>query len=321
MLWTQEREQRLVGRRKDKWKKKHSRRTKPRKTSSEVLLDEFTAADVRIWGQRFTSIQELNYRYYYCLHAQRASKYQEICQSLKNNSSQQFKFNDWHRVVNYEYSLTPLSYSGSLRWMGGRFNYGQDIDDSQFYPFPCFYIAEDFETAYREKYGLKSSEVKNGLTSEELAQQKNNSFSAMLVKGEINNIFDLTITKNLNDFLEITKKFTVSKEIIDLARMLNLKKPIVAKTSAQLKDSLLIPNWRGVPVELDVPSNPQVFGKILLDCGFEGVLYPSTKGSKKCLAIFVENLVNSSSFVDLSGQFPDDILYQRLDSQTWKSLG
>jgi len=311
----------LVGRRKDKRKKKHSHRTKSRKTSSEVLLDEFTTADVRIWGQRFKSIQELNYRYYYCLHAQRASKYQEICQSLKDNSFQQFKFNDWHRVVNYEYSLTPLSYLGSLRWIGGRFNFGQDIDDSQFSPFPCFYIAEDFETAYREKYGLDSNETKDGLTSAELAQQKNNSFSAVLIKGEINNIFDLTVTRNLNDFLEITKEFTISKDIIDLAKTLNLKKPMVAKTSSKLRDSLLIQNWRSVPVELDVPSNPQIFGKILLDSGFEGVLYPSTKGSKKCLAIFVENLVNSSSFVDLSGRFPDEILYQRLDSQTWRLLG
>lgn len=59
----------------------------------------------------------------------------------------------WGRAIQYKYSDTPLSCVGSTKWVGGRFNYGVDIDSSRFAPFPALYLAEDMETGLREMQG------------------------------------------------------------------------------------------------------------------------------------------------------------------------
>jgi len=52
----------------------------------------------------------------------------------------------------------------------------------------------------------------------------------------------------------------------------------------------------------------------------EGVLYPSAKGRKKCLAIFTENLDGSDSFVELADPAPPGVPHTRLDSDNWEEL-
>ena len=55
----------------------------------------------------------------------------------------------------------------------------------------------------------------------------------------------------------------------------------------------MLENWNAWPVHFDVPSNSQVLATMVIDAGFEGILYPSTKDGKNCLAIFTRTMKHS----------------------------
>jgi hypothetical protein len=52
------------------------------------------------------------------------------------------------------------------------------------------------------------------------------------------------------------------------------------------------------------------------DAGFDAVVYPSTKGPGQCVAVFVENLVASESFLELADDGPAGVTMKRLDKDT-----
>jgi hypothetical protein len=93
----------------------------------------------------------------------------EIRAALQSVEPIKVPIDEWCRIANFKYALTALSPAGSLTHVGGRFNFGRDIDEARFAPFPALYIAEDFETAYREYYGLSKGATAGGLTPEELS--------------------------------------------------------------------------------------------------------------------------------------------------------
>lgn len=70
-----------------------------------------------------------------------------------------------------------------------------------------------------------------------------------------------------------------------------------------------------------IPANPQVFGRLLLDARFEGVVYPSTKGSENCVALFPASFARSESFVEVADEGPPYAGKLRLDSSTWQDIG
>jgi hypothetical protein len=84
--------------------------------------------------------------------------------------------------------------------------------------------------------------------------------------------------------------------------------------------TLLAHNWRLYPSQYEIPSNSQVFGRLLLDAGFDGVVYPSTKGSSNCLALFPANFAKSESFVEVADDGPPHAGKLRLDSSTWEDI-
>jgi hypothetical protein len=79
-------------------------------------------------------------------------------------------------------------------------------------------------------------------------------------------------------------------------------------------------HWRNLPIQFGLPSNPQIFGNLLRNAGFEGVVYPSSKGNETCLAVFPENLGGSESFVELADLAPSGVTNTRLDSATWRNF-
>ena len=64
----------------------------------------------------------------------------------------------WVRIVTYQYSLEPLSYAGDLRDIGGRFKAGAELENGTLKPRPALYIAENLETAFREKFQLAKTD-------------------------------------------------------------------------------------------------------------------------------------------------------------------
>jgi len=289
---------------------------------TSLYLDNFSKADLRRWIKISADLKQFHYQFYYSLQALRTTHYDELCGALRMSSSAVYCLDNWVRIVDHQYTLEPLSSKGSLKWLGGRFNIGCDVDPTQFTSFNGFYIAENEETAYREKFGLKKSDVSNGLSSDELALRKANSYSVFYMSGKVHDLFDLTNSKNLDDFVKIIKQFKISDEVTNLAIKLGMREPIrTVKSSDQLHASLLADDWRKLPAQFDIPSNTQVFGKILADSGFEGVLYPSAKENKfKCLALFPQNFKNTESYIQLSGNIAQDVELRSLSRHTWEQL-
>ena len=142
----------------------------------------------------------------------------------------------------------------------------------------------------------------------------------MTLEGEIQQLFDLTTLAALRPFARIISQFEMPAELITLAKRIGIKPPWLVTTPAKLRETLLAPAWRGVPAQFEVPANSQVFGRLLIEAGFEGILYPSSKGLGKCIALFPEVLINSESYVELSDPAPAQLGHRRLDSTTCRAL-
>ena len=281
---------------------------------SGFLLDEFSQADLRKWKNYSAYAEQFNLQLFHHLESLREIHSEELAISLQR-CIKRVKRQSWWRLVDYRYSIDALSSRGSLI-KGGRFNIGADQDARKFPVFPALYMAEDYPTARAEYFSVSA----NGFEGHELALVPQHSFAAVKLSFDVRNIFDLSKPSNLNEFTKIISKFRIPDYIKDIGRHIGRKPPWLINSPKLLKDSLLADNWREFPVQYETPANSQVFGRVLRNAGVEGVLYPSAKGRKKCLAIFTENLDGSESFIELADQAPPGVPHTRLDSDNWETL-
>jgi hypothetical protein len=203
--------------------------------------------------------------------------------------------------------------------VGGRFNYGVDIDRDRFAPFPALYIAEDFETGLREMQGLTSEDRRSGLTPAELALCGKNSFTWAAVTGSVTNVFDITLASNLDKFTSAFAKFKFSAAVRAAERKMGLPPKIILGTSDQLLDSFMVEGWRQDPNLWGTPANPQIFGHLVSQAGFEGILYASIRTGKRNLALFPRQFKNSSSIVSVIGA-PASAVCCELSAKTYEDL-
>jgi hypothetical protein len=123
----------------------------------------------------------------------------------------------------------------------------------------------------------------------------------------------------LEGFIKITSAFTLPRDLRALARELKYRPPWVISCPKLLLETLLTEKWRYYPTQYEVPSNPQIFARLVRQAGFEGILYPSSKNpKKKCLAVFPENLQSSDSFIELKDKPPNSVKHKRLDCETYE---
>lgn len=205
---------------------------------------------------------------------------------------------------------------GAVLGGGGRFNIGSDLDVDLFAPFPALYIASDYDTAYAECFGLADSDTT--LALHELALRRSSSFSSVALNGELLALFDLRDVASIKGFAHIISSFRMNKELRQLARELGMKGPLLV-TSARALHSDLLGNWQGMPSQYGLPANSQIFARFLKQAGFEGVIYPSTKGTGDCIALFLEQFEDSDSWIELADDSPPGAI-TRLDSSTAREL-
>ncbi len=202
------------------------------KKSSTVIyqLEKLTTKDLEKWTKRSKEIKDYVNQNYDFFATERSRIFLDLKNTLLRNCSTH-SFNNWQRLVSWKYTLHPLSTTGSSEHaVGGRFNYGK-IDPSRFPYFGALYIAEDRDTAFREKYGISKTGSTTGLTEEELALTKKSSETIISVDGDIYNVLDITNKDTLNDYFNLIKtiklptsiskkakriKFTPMKEVKDL---------------------------------------------------------------------------------------------------------
>ena len=256
--------------------------------------------------------------FFFHLEGLRAINQKELCKALNDSELVNLQQENWCRVVDYLYTDQPLNAAGSIK-KGGRFNIGKDLMKDRFSTFPALYVADSYETAYAEKFGV--SEKEGDFLGNEFALREFNSFSAVKVRINLSNVFDLSKAKNLKKFTEIISKFKISPDLLALRKKLKIKGKKLITETTELKADLLDPSWRHYPVQYEIPSNSQIFGRLLKEAGFEAILYPSAKNkSGECVAVFLENMESSESYIELVDKAPNQTKYTRLDSNNWKKL-
>ena len=294
------------------------KRVQPAKPRAGVELERFTDADLRTWKRRAEDLERYHVQLFFHLEGQRALHQEDLCDSLRQSAPASIVVDRWARIVDYKYSLQPLSAAGSLV-RGGRFNIGNDLDPGKYPVFPALYLAEDYDTAYAERFGQRPS-ASSGLEGHEYALRTPGSFTSVNVNGQLNNLFDLRNARNLRHFVAIISGFNLPKELRDLAASAGIKSPLLVRSAGQLKMSLLAHNWRLYPSQYEIPANPQVFGRLVVDAGFDGIVYASTKGPKACVALFPTNFSGAESYVELADEAPSGATHTRLDQKMWREI-
>lgn len=277
-------------------------------------LEAFSSDSLKSWERRGKLVRQYYYAQFYELESQRAAHQKEITEALRQAPTKRIELEGWCRLINFRWSQNPLSPAGSLRDIGGRFNYGEDIG-TRFAAFPALYLAQDFRTTYFEYFGLELGENKNGLTPEELALEDKGNFVSLSLRGHVSNAFDLTNPGNVTEFCKVIGKFRFSQHLRQLERQVSGKSTTtVVNDSHTLLRTMYDENWRAPAASFGIPSNSQIFGKLLVDAGIEAVLYESTRTKALCLAVFTRQLVGSDTRIEIHEDHPAEAKMCVLDA-------
>ncbi|KTC94934.1 RES family NAD+ phosphorylase [Legionella feeleii] len=201
-----------------------------------------------------------------------------------------------------------------LTTIGGRFNTGVNVN-TEVPSFPALYIAKNKDTALQEHLGQVPSDI---LSPREMALTNPASETIVSISGKFDKVFDLTNEKTLEPFLNLIKKFNLSKELKAKAYQLNEPNPETIKTVKKLLDSLLTFEWRIKPSRYDVPANSQIFGHLVYSSGIEGILYPSKLTKEPCLVIYPKNFVGTDSYIQMDDEPPHIKVPIRIDRSNWR---
>ena len=280
-------------------------------------LDRFTTQDLQKWEQASANLNELWDLLYFGVEPERRKLRHQLVEAIKGVGHTAFQLDHWVRIVTYQYSLEPLTCAGSLQALGGRFNAGYELDANTMRPWPALYIAQNFETAFREKFQLSGDEGVDGLTPQELSLEGAVSHTTVFVNGQLNRVFDMTAFTSLISVAKVLSKIKLPSDVAALARKLKFDRNtfLMVKTGQQLFNAAIKQNWRVLPTQFGLPAPSQILAQLIRNAGYEAILYPSSKGSGKCIAVFPANL-GDSSFVQLADQAPTEKTTKRLDQGT-----
>ena len=284
-------------------------------------LERFTTQDLQKWEQASENLNELWDVLYFGVEPQRRKFRHQLIEAIKGVGHTAIQLDRWVRIVTFQYSLEPLTCAGSLQSLGGRFNAGCELDANTLRPWPALYIAQNFETAYREKFQLSSQEGVDGLTPEELSLEGAVSHSTVFVNGHLDRVFDMTSFTALISVAKVLGKIKFPSEAAPLVKKLKFDTSayLMIKTGQQLFNAVVKQNWRVLPTQFGLPAPSQILAELIREAGYEAILYPSSKGSGRCLAVCPTKLCDSA-FVQLADKAPSDKTTIRLDLSTADGL-
>lgn len=285
---------------------------------SLVLLEQFSQRSLQQWLASARKLTELQSGLFFGLESARQQFSPELIEAIRANLVAGQAFDGWARIVDYRYCLMPLSVAGSLKGNGGRFNIGGSLNPAVFPPFPALYIAEDYPTAFRERFGSDTGLKSHGLTAAELALRASASFTHVALRGQLELVIDISELRSLQLFAAVLRKFSLPDHIRRLSRQLGMRSPpFLVRSAGALQRQLLLPDWRVLPAQFDLPSNSQVFGRIAAAAGAHGILYPSARhAGKQCLAMYPQNWKSSASYVEVRDGAPTGARLTRIDAGT-----
>ena len=289
-------------------------------------LDRFSAEALDRWRELSADLDELQDILYFNVEPERRRRRPELLRALLETPAEPLQLKNWARIVDYQWTLHPLSAAGSLTGYGGRFNAGTEIEGKTFDPWPSLYLASDHPTAFREKFQIEAGQTVDGLSPEELALTPGHSHTTVFVNGKLSRVFSLT-PANLGPVARVLAKIRMPERAEPIKRKLKIKQNDLRMmtTGKQLYDAAAVHNWRVLPVQFGLPAASQILAELIRAADFEAVSYQSSKSGGTCLAVFVDRLV-PGSYLEISGTPPAQAI-ARLDETTaeelagWKILG
>jgi hypothetical protein len=289
-------------------------------------LDRFSEESLERWSELSADLDELQDILYFNLEPERRRRRPELLRALQETPAEPLQLENWVRIVDYQWTLYPLSAAGSLTSIGGRFNAGTEIDSQTFSPWPSLYLASDHATAYREKFQIEAGQMVEGLSPEELALTPGQSHTTVVLNGKLSRIFSLT-PATLGPVARVLGKIEMPERAERIKKKLKFAPNDLRMmtTGKQLHDAAAVHNWRVLPIQFGLPAPSQILSELIRAADFEAVAYQSSKSGGTCLAVFVDRLA-PGSYIELSGNSPAGATV-RLDETTaeelagWAQLG
>lgn len=303
-------------------RRRNSPRFRPSSAEGELpsltQLEAFSELSLKQWNEFSVALRALHTELFFGLELARQQHSSDLVDAIRTNLVAGEAFEEWSRIVDYRFCLAPLSVAGSLKGDGGRFNIGSGLNPAAFPSFPALYIAQDYPTAYREKFGAAPEDRSQSPTSTELALRSPGSFTHVALRGQLELVLDISQTSTLQTFANIVRSFVIPDSVRKLARKLSLRAPpSLVRSATGLQRQLLHADWRMNPSQFDLPANSQIFGRIAVAAGAHGIRYPSARQSGKlCVALFPQNWRSSQSFVEVTGGAPSQARLIRIDGNT-----
>lgn len=285
-----------------------------------IELERFSEATLARWTEVSQDLDELNAELFFGTRPEQRRLRPQLIDALEKAEPICLSEPNWVRFVTYQYSFSPLSAAGSLLAYGGRFNAGADLDAGTVEPWPCLYIAEDDETAFREKFQVAPSTLTNGLTPEDLALARPASYTKVVVSVCLHRIFDMTSPEPLRGLASVLGRIRMPPRATELKKKLKIPDGALkmVNTGQMLYDTVFA-NWRTLPVQFGLPAPSHVVAELVRAAGYEAILYRSTKGGGRCLAVFPD-LIDSGSFIELASPAPAEVRHTRLDAGSADAL-
>lgn len=271
-------------------------------------------------------LDELQDILYFNLEPERRRQRPALIKALQAIDPIDLKLEHWVRIVDYQWTMHPLSAAGSLTYIGGRYNAGMDLEGGASNAWPALYIAQDHSTAFREKYQIEAGQDVDGLTPEELALGAGGSHTTVVLSGRLSRVFPLS-PESLTPISKLLAKIKMPDRASRLKTKLKIKPNDLRMitTGKQLFDVTAVHNWRVLPVQFGLPAQSHILAELIRAAGYEAIAYQSSKGHGMCLAIFVDRLAKGS-FIELEDVGPAGAI-RRLDETTaeelagWTQLG
>lgn len=219
-------------------------------------LDRFTEASLHKWATLSRDLDELHAVLYFGLEPERRRLQDEITNALTSTVPAALEMKRWVRIVTYQYANTPLSAAGSLHGFGGRFNLGMDVDASSLKPWPALYIAQNYETAFREKFVLPSDQLTHGLTPKELALEHGTSHTTLFVHGSFSRLFDVRDMSSLKALARVLGTIKLPEKAVKLKKKLQIppNSLFMINTPLRIHESVAKHNWRLWPAQFGLPA-------------------------------------------------------------------
>lgn len=289
-------------------------------------LDRFSEESLERWNELSADLDELQDILYFNLEPERRRRRPDLLKAFQETPAEPLQLENWVRIVDYQWTLYPLSAAGSLTSIGGRFNAGTEIDSQTFSPWPSLYLASDQATAYREKFQIEAGQMVEGLSPEELALSPGKSHTTVVLNGKLSRVFPLT-PATLGPVARVLGKIKMPERAERIKKRLKFMPNDLRMmtTGKQLHDAAAVHNWRVLPVQFGLPAPSQILSELIRAADFEAIAYQSSKSSGMCLAVFVDRLA-PGSYIELSGTPPVGAI-ARLDETTaeelagWAQLG